>query len=207
MHHLQGMAFLRDHGQPLRIALLVDAEVDHEIALLVVGLVVADDRAARDHVVLVDDGVADAAVFADVDVGQQDAVMDGGVAVDEDLVEQDRVGDRAAGDDAAVADDGVDGPTDAREAVGVDLLVVDELGGGQAVVVVVDRPERIVEVEVRRGAAQVHVRLEIRLQGPDVAPVGLRGEVLAGDHVRVEIVGVEAFRLRRRGASSSRGRG
>ena len=101
---------------------------------------------------------------------------------DADVVEQHRVGDRraAAGerprtDDAALEmrarqhrserDDRVDGVADAPD------RVADELRGRRVDRLRVDRPLRVVEVEDRQRRDEVLVRVEERLDRPDIAPV------------------------------------
>ena len=53
-----------------------------------------------------------------------------------------------------------------------------------------DRPLPVVEVEDRVDADQVHVRLVVGVDGPDVLPVGLVALGLAGDLVGAEVVDV-----------------
>ena len=120
--------------------------------------------------------------------------MDRGVAVDGNLIEQYRVGHGGTGNDASVADDGVDGLSDPRQTVAVHLLIVDEFRRRLTEVVVVDGPFFVVEVQLRPGGAQIHVRLEVGLEGPDVAPVRLFGGRLPGDPVGVEVVGEKTAR-------------
>ena len=73
---------LRNDREPLSVA-----NVNDFVALGVFLAVVADRGVARNLIVLVDNGVANAAMLADVDVIQQDAVVDGRVAVDENRIE------------------------------------------------------------------------------------------------------------------------
>ena len=54
-----------------------------------------------------------------------------------------------------------------------------------------DRPGVVVEIEQRRDAAQVHVGVEVRVDGADVAPVAALAIALAGDGVVEEVVGVD----------------
>lgn len=76
------VTILRNDREPLSIA-----NVNDFVALGVFLAVVADRGVARNLIVLVDNGVANAAMLADVDVIQQDAVVDGRVAVDENRIE------------------------------------------------------------------------------------------------------------------------
>lgn len=57
--------------------------------------------------------------------------------------------------------------------------------------VVVDRPFRIVEVQLGTGRTQVHVGFEVGFQGSDIAPVGFFLNGLSGNLVGIEIVGKE----------------
>ena len=137
---------LRNDREPLAVA-----DVNDFVTLGVLLAVVTDRGVARNLIVLVDDGVADAAMLADVDVVQQDAVVNGRVAVDEHRVEENRVRDRAARNNAAVADDRVDRLADTGKPEGVDILVVDEFCRRKAEVVVVNRPLVVVEIKLRLG--------------------------------------------------------
>ena len=184
------MPVFRDHGQP-GIGSVFRSEFRDDVMLFVLFAVIADRGARRDHVVLVDDRIADPAVFADIHIVEQDAVVHGGITVDINRIEQDGIGDRAAGNDAAVAHDGVDRLADPGQTVDVNVFVMHEFGRRQTEMVVVDRPLFVVKIQLRCGGAQIHVGLEERLQGPDIAPVGLGIRLLTRDLVQIEIVGEE----------------
>jgi len=114
--------------------------------------------------VAIDDGVADAAVAADVDVGKDDAGVYVGVGVDAHILGEDGVAHHRAGDDGTGAH---------HELMAMPVRPGSpktNLAGGT------DRarahgPGLVIEVEDGRDAGHVHVRLEIGLQGADVAPV------------------------------------
>src|SRR4029079_13834741 len=75
------------------------AGVGHRVALAVAFEVHADLGALRDPDVLVDDGVADDRVAADVDALHQHRALDVGPGVHAHVGRQDRVFHQAAGDD------------------------------------------------------------------------------------------------------------
>src|SRR5436309_1090525 len=107
--------------------------------------------------VAVDNGVSNAAVAADVDVGEDDGGVDVGVGVDADVLAHDGVADDSSGDDGAGADDGVDGHA------GASGLAEDELGGRVLIGAGAHGPGLVVEVEGGCNAGNVHVGLVVGL--------------------------------------------
>ena len=85
-----------------------DAGRRHEVALAVFLQVVADLRAGRDQVGLVDDGIADPAVPADLHPIHDHRVFDMAVAMDAHITSDNAVADVAAADDGAFGDDRID---------------------------------------------------------------------------------------------------
>ena len=77
---------------------------------------------------------------------------------------------------------------------GVAGILEDELRRRQPVGRHQDRPVGVVEVEDRVGRDQVHVRVVVRVERPDVAPVAA---LALGDPGDVEAREVEHLRLRR----------
>src|SRR4029078_2771174 len=71
-------------------------------------LVEADQRAARNEDVAVDDGAPDARVAADAHAGHQDALIDVAEAVDANVGAENTAGDAAAGNDAPGRNDRVE---------------------------------------------------------------------------------------------------
>ena len=110
------------------------------IMLFIFSTVITDHSVGRDHVMFVDDAVADTAVFTDRDIVQQDAVMNGCIAVNVNRVKENGVGNGTSGDDTAVANDGVDCFSDSGQTVGIDFFVMDEFCSRQTEMVVVDGP-------------------------------------------------------------------
>src|ERR1700684_4278881 len=90
----------RDHG---------DAAFGDEITLAVGLGVIADGCAFGDVHVPVEDGFANATTASDADVREQNAVVHFGVGVDAHIGGKNRILDDAAGDDASVGDDGIEG--------------------------------------------------------------------------------------------------
>ena len=113
----------------------------------------------------VDDGAADAAVTADVDVGKDNAGVHGGVGVDAHILRDHGVGDRGAGDDDAGGNHRVD-----RHA-GAARLTEDKLGRRILAHTGAHGPVLVVEVEDRRNRAEVHIGVVISVERADVAPV------------------------------------
>src|ERR1700677_3139903 len=70
--------------------------------------VVADYRACRQVYVTIDDGIANAAFAADIEVIEDDALIDFAVTVDANIEAQDGFGDSASRNNGAGADDGAD---------------------------------------------------------------------------------------------------
>jgi len=135
--------------------------------------------------VAIDDGVADAAVATDVDVGEDNAGVYVGVAVDADVVGEDGVAQDRAGDDAAGADDGVDAHAGAAG------FAEDELGGRVLVGAGAHGPGLVVEVEYGGYGRDVHVGFVVGLEGADVAPVEGALLVLVDEVVGVDLVAAE----------------
>ena len=76
------------------------------------------------------------------------------------------------------------------------LLLEDELGRRQGVGPGVDRPLAVVEVEDRVDRDQVHVRVVVGVQRPDVPPVAVLALGLARHDVGGEVVDVRLARAR-----------
>src|SRR5207244_3961103 len=81
-----------------------DARVGDGVAAAILVGVVANQGAARDQHVAVDDRAPDARVTADADAGHQDALLDVTEAVDAHVRTEDAAENVAAGDDAARGD-------------------------------------------------------------------------------------------------------
>src|SRR5262249_53405567 len=144
---------------------------DDEAALLVVFEVVADGGALGDVHVLVDDGLADAAVAAAGDALEQDRVFDEGETVDADVGGEKAMASMAALSHGAWADHAVVGL--AAAGVGAPALVAkDEFGRGQLRLMGADGPIAVVKVQDGVHFNEVHVGLEIGVEGADVAPIG-----------------------------------
>lgn len=122
------MPVFRNDGEPC-VRSVFWSEIDNRVTLCIFLAVIPDDRSARNHVVLVNDAVADAAVLSDIDVVQQDGIMHRGIAVHENRVEQDGACHRASRNDASVADDGVDRLPDTGKPVDVNFFIMNEFRG------------------------------------------------------------------------------
>src|SRR5215472_3300811 len=142
-----------------------DAAVGDEITLTVGLGVEAYGGAFRNVDVAVNDGAADAAVAADIDVREQDAGVDLAVGVDAHVGRDHAVAYGAAGDDAAGGDDRIERrPRAAR-------FGKHEFGRRVLPLVGANRPVGVVEVEHRRHRDDVHVGIVERFERADVAPV------------------------------------
>src|SRR5580692_1526889 len=150
--------------------------------------VVADGGAFGEMDVAVDDAAADAAMASDGDVGEQDALVDFGVRVHADVGREDGVSDQAAGDDAAVGDDGIE-----RGAHAV-FLGKDELGRRVLALVSADGPVVIVEVEDGGDGDDVHVGFVIGLERAYIAPVESFFFVFVDEVVGEDAIVVDHFR-------------
>src|SRR5271165_6537275 len=80
------------------------AALGHEVVAPVFFPVVADHGAFRQMHVAIDDGAPDAAVTANVDMGEDDARFDLGIGVHPYVLRKDTVADHGARDDAASRD-------------------------------------------------------------------------------------------------------
>src|SRR6516164_10909137 len=118
-------------------------------------LVVADQGAARNQDIAVDDRSPDASVPADADAWHKDALLDAAEAVNPHVRAEHAAIDAASRDDAAGRDDRVHGlsepPIDVSE---------HEFGGGGLRLVRAQRPLWIIEVEFRTDMTEIHVRFE-----------------------------------------------
>ncbi|PIE19994.1 MAG: exodeoxyribonuclease VII large subunit [Proteobacteria bacterium] len=153
----------------------------------------AHHEARRDPRARVDDGPLEDRALADVRVRQHHRVLDPGVAVDSNPPKQQRPPHRRAGHDRPRGHQGLDGDPAAI------VAVVDELRRRLLRQVRPDRPARVVDVQLRHHVRQIHVRLPVGVDGPDVPPVGLAlvahaavGEVVrhdaaAPDEVRQDV--------------------
>ena len=142
--------------------------------------------ALGDDDVLIQDRVPDHGMPADPGVVQQHRSLDRGPAVDPDAGAQHGLADQAAGDDDAVADQAVDRPA------GSVAVVMHELGRRLGRHAGQDRPPVVVQIEDRVHGAQVHVRVEIGVERPDVAPVA-RVPLGRSRHIVLqEVVGLHA---------------
>ena len=132
--------------------------------------------------VLVDDRVPDDRAAADVDVVHQDRALDLAAGVQVHPGREDRAAHGRARDDHAGAHHRVERV--ARAA----LVLEDELGRRQRLGPGQDRPLAVVEVEDRVDRDQVHVRVVVRVQRSDVAPVAALALGRARHDVRGEVV-------------------
>src|ERR1700723_3800424 len=127
--------------------------------------VIADYGAFGQAYVAVDDGAANAATAAYVDVIEDEALVEFAVTVDAHIEAENGFGDAAAGNDGAGADDGIERDAHAGG------IGEDEFGGRILLLPGVQRPALVVEVEDRRDGNQVHVGFVVGLDGADIAPV------------------------------------
>src|SRR6266511_1321878 len=145
-----------------------------------------DLHAFRDDHVLVDDGVADHRVAADVDTLHEHRALDVRPGVDMDVGGHHRVLHQRAGDDGPRRDHRPDRPAQAL------LVPVDELRRRPRPVLGVDRPLVVVEVEDRadRDGVAAHVVLAQRVLGVPNDRVAQRpgGEAVVA-HRREDLVG------------------
>ena len=100
--------------------------------------------------------------------------------------------DAPAGDDAPVRDERVGRDADAR----VGLVAEHELGRRVVRRARADGPAAVVEVELRVNLDEVHLRLPVRVELADVAPVAAPVVVLARDPVGREVVRVDRLPVR-----------
>ena len=149
----------------------------HVVALAVGGGVDTDAGPGRDDDVLVQDRPADDGALTDVDAVHQHAVLDPGTALDPDTRRDDRAVHRAAADDHPGADHGL-----------LCATAEDELGRRELRRQGVDGPAVVVEVEDRGDRPQVHVRVVVGVDRPDVTPVAVVALGGARDDVGAEVV-------------------
>ena len=128
----------------------------------------------------------------DMHVGQDHRVLDLGVAVHVHPREQQGVAHQRTADDVAAGDQRID-----RHAATA-VVVEDELGRRQLLLVGPDRPVVVVEVQLRGHLGQFHVGFPVGIDGAGVAPVGNPGFVHAdagiGEVVGEHPVAVDAMR-------------
>src|SRR5262249_9747665 len=125
----------------------------------------ADRGPFRDVYVTVNNGAADVAVASYVDVGKNDAGFHFAVGIDAHIGREYAVTHKAPGENAAGADDGIDGHA------GAPGFAEDELGRRILPLFRADGPVTVIQVEHRRDRDQVHVGVIVSLNGPHVAPV------------------------------------
>ncbi|HYJ75054.1 MAG TPA: hypothetical protein VEV65_05600 [Kineosporiaceae bacterium] len=126
-----------------------------------------------DHVV-VDHGAVDAGAALDPHARQQHRVGHRRAVLDHDTGGEDAPADRAGR------------PSSACEQAALDVRPGGDDRGGVPPAAGVDRPGGVVEPERRLGGQEVEVRLPVRVDRADVAPVALEG-VCAGHAVRHEV--------------------
>ena len=143
-----------------------NAAFSHRVPSAVLFLVVADGSATRDEHIAIDDGAPNACVPPDADTRHQNAPVDIAVTMHPYVRAEDAAGDPAARHDTARRDDRIERLSAAAAFVGEH-----ELRGRRLHLVRAERPLRIVEVELRVHLAEIHVRVEVGIQGADVAPV------------------------------------
>ena len=142
----------------------------------------ADRGVLGEHDVLVEDGLVHAGAAVDDHAVEQDRVHDLRPGVDAHVRGEHRVMHLAAGDDDAGGDDRIGGVAQTVAAC------MHELGRRQVAGHRVDRPLRVVQVELGHIGDQVHMRIVELLERTHVAPVGVIGGGGAGDLVGVEVV-------------------
>jgi hypothetical protein len=140
----------------------------------------ANERAARNEDVAVDDRAPDARVAADAHAGHQDALIDVAEAVDATLGQSTlpvmrlpRMMHPAEMIESSACPHRR--PSSAKT----------NFAGGGLHLVGAERPFGIVEIEIRVDVARVHVRVVIRVEGADVAPVLRRLLVLVVETIDV----------------------
>ena len=136
----------------------------------------------------VDDGVADTAAAAHVNVIEEDALVDFAIAVDADVEAEDGFGDAAAGDDGTGADDGVER--------GAGAFGVGENEFGRRILLLpgIERPAFVVEVEDRGHGNEIHVGFVVGVDGADIAPVGFFFFIFVAKIVGVDAVLIDQAR-------------
>ena len=151
--------------------------------------VVADQGAARNEHVAVDDGALDPGMPADPHPRHQNALVDLAETVDADVGTQHAARHGAARHDAPGRDHGIQCLTAPLPDFGEH-----EFRRRRLRLVRAQRPFRIVQIEFRVHVTQIHVRFEVRVERPDVAPVLRRLLVLV-----VEAIGIDRHFVDQRG--------
>src|ERR1022692_1400252 len=122
---------------------------------------------------------------ADVAVVHDDAAFHQGASVDADATSKNGFAHDTPGKNASAGYDAVDSLATAID------LVEGELGRWIGVAGTAHGPLTIVEVELGRDLAQIHVGVVVGLDGADIAPVGDGAFRLTGDAVGLEVVSVD----------------
>src|ERR1700687_2002315 len=162
-----------------------DAALGHEITLPVGLGVVADGGAFGDMDIAVEDRFANTATAPHADVRKQDAVVHFRVRVDAHVGRQDGVLHDAAGDNAAVGDDGIE------RGAGAAGFGKNEFRRRILALVGADRPLLVIEVEDGRDRDNVHVGFVVGLERANVAPVARSLLVFIDEIVGVDTIVVD----------------
>ena len=157
-----------------------DAAVADRVARPVRRQVDADERAVGDDDVLVQDRVAHHRAAADPHARHDHRVHDLGAVVDPHV--------RATAPSCARSPPEMIVPAPTTDSCATPPLT--NLAGGSGADRGADRPALVVEVEDRVHRHQVHVRVVVRVQRPDVAPVAAVAVGGAGHLVVGEVVDV-----------------
>src|SRR4029453_8644904 len=158
-----------------------DAPLADSVAPAILFFVVTDTRPARDEHVAIDDRSANPRMTPDPHPGHENALLDFAETVHPDIGTENAAADRAPGHDAACRDDRVERPPAAASFVGEY-----ELGRRRLHLVRVQRPLRVVQVELRVDLTEIHVGFEVGIERADVAPVLRELLVLVEKPIRVD---------------------
>ena len=168
---------------------------------LAVALEIVADRGIRRYAnVLVENRAADARAAADVAVVENNRVFDVGVGVDPHAASdhRSRGPSRRTGSSPPETMESSAWPAAA-------VVIEDEFGRGVEVAGRAQRPLAVVEIQLRRDRAQVHVGVEVGVQGSHVSPVNRCAGRIARNPVGLKIVG-EHLRAADQAAAECRGR-
>ena len=152
--------------------------------LLVLFRIEPDHRIVWNDHVFIQDRPPHLGALAHDAVIEEDRILHHGEIMNANPASENRIAHHAARDDGAAGHNRIHALTAASTG-----FVQNEL---RRRIVVAGRPQRppaIVEVQLRRHGAQIHIGVVIRLNRPHVAPVSQLTRRVAGDVVRLEVVG------------------
>jgi CheY-like chemotaxis protein len=159
-----------------------DSRIGYMVMVAIMLQVVANALSVRNFDVLVQDGAANPAAPSDDAVIQDHRILDNRFTFDKGIPAEHRAANCPARKNASAGDNGTNG--DSR----VSLVVEGELCARIGIAGSMYRPMLVIKIERRYKSAQIHLRVEVCLQSPDIAPIDRSRQRLSGNCVPLIVV-------------------